>query len=63
MAMMEIVVDDICLEMEDCVFAQFCYEHFDADKDGKVSSLDASTVEIMNVQGLGITSLKGIAFS
>lgn len=36
--------DDVCSCMDDVVFMQYCYENFDANKDGKVSKTEANAV-------------------
>ena len=36
--------DDVCSCMDDVVFMQYCYENFDANKDGKVSKIEANAV-------------------
>lgn len=51
---------NICTNMKDAVFAEFCRTHFDADKDGVVSPEEAAAVKEIKCGGLGIESLEGI---
>jgi hypothetical protein len=55
-------VEDICTQMEDITFRNFCYENFDTDKDGKVSMTEADAVSQIKVFALGIESLTGIEY-
>ena len=41
--------DDVCSCMDDVVFMQYCYENFDANKDGKVSKIEANAVTKMDL--------------
>ena len=54
--------DDVCSAMDNIEFMNFCYEKFDANKDGKVSVREAEAVrEIAFSKGEGLRgSLKGI---
>lgn len=54
--------DDVCSAMDNIEFMNFCYEKFDANKDGKVSVREAEAVrEIDFDYGEGVSgSLKGI---
>lgn len=55
-------VEDVCTKMDDNTFASYCRTEFDTDKDGKLSMQEASVVEVINVKGKGITSLKGLEY-
>lgn len=54
--------DDVCSAMDNIEFMNFCYEEFDANKDGKVSVREAEAVrEISFAKREGLSgSLKGI---
>jgi len=54
--------NDVCTAMDDLKFMEYCYKHFDVNKDGKVSPSEANAVLEINVQGLGIHSLRGIEY-
>ena len=56
------LVDDVCEQMDDIRFMEFCYSHFDVNNDGKVSMTEAQSVKEFSVINLGITSLKGIEY-
>ena len=47
-------MEDICTQMDDINFRNFCYENFDTDNDGKVSIAEADVVSQINVFALGI---------
>ena len=55
-------VDDVCAQMDDSVFAEYCHSNFDTDQDGKVSMLEASRVESISLKGKGVSSLNGLAY-
>ena len=55
-------VDDVCIQMDDSVFAAYCHSNFDTDQDGKVSMLEASWVENIVLKGKSVSSLKGLAY-
>lgn len=50
---------DVCSAMDDIVFMTYCYENFDANKDGKVSVQEAESVRYISISS-NIYSLKGI---
>lgn len=52
--------NDVCSAMDDIDFMRYCYEKFDANKDGKVSLHEANTVEEIYIYG--VKSLKGIQY-
>ena len=61
-------VDDVCTMMDDIVFMQFCYDHFDVNHDGKVSKSEAEAVNIIDMIADNksydddLRSLKGIEY-
>ena len=54
-------VEDVCTQMEDIYFMTYCYEHFDANKDGKVSMQEASAAQGIAIKA-NIVSFKGIEY-
>ena len=54
--------DDVCSCMDDVVFMQYCYENFDANKDGKVSKTEANAVTKMDLTDADIKTLTGICY-
>lgn len=54
--------DDICDFIIDSSFKAFCYNKYDSNQDGKVSSEEASWVDTMNCSDIGIESLDGIEY-
>lgn len=55
-------VDDVCTQMDDINFMNYCYAHFDANGDGKVSMQEAKAVKSISFSGESIFSLKGIEY-
>lgn len=57
-------VDDVGSVITDDYFRAFCKEHYDANKDGRISMNEASAVRIMglNVHEQRIASLEGIRY-
>ena len=55
-------LEDICTQMDDINFINFCYENFDSDKDGKVTTAEANAVSEIKVFALSIESLTGIEY-
>ena len=51
--------DDVCTAMDDIEFMKYCYEHFDVNKDGKVSPVEAQAVTTIGF-GNSTTSISGI---
>lgn len=56
----ESIPDDICSVMDDIEFMKYCYENFDANKDGKLSIHEANAVEKIEIYG--VKSLNGIQY-
>ncbi|KDS21690.1 hypothetical protein M088_5978 [Bacteroides ovatus str. 3725 D1 iv] len=54
--------DDVCTAMDDIEFMKYCYEHFDVNKDGKVSPVEAQAVTTIGF-GNSTTSISGISVS
>ena len=54
------IFNDICCQMDDITFMKYCYENFDANKDGLLSPIEAATVYTIDISGLDIISLAGI---
>lgn len=54
--------DDVCSCMDDVVFMQYCYENFDANKDGKVSKTEANAVTKMDLTDADVKTLTGICY-
>lgn len=42
-------IDDVCTKMRDINFMKYCYENFDANKDGKVSIAEAEAVPEIDI--------------
>ena len=55
-------VDDVCTQMDDITFMEFCYDKFDVNKDSKVSLSEAAAVTEISVGDKRIKSLKGIEY-
>ena len=56
-------VEDVCTQMDDINFMNFCYTNFDVNKDGKVSMIEANAVSYMSMyKHATIKSLKGIEY-
>lgn len=55
-------VEDVCTQMDDIKFMEYCYEHFDVNKDGMVSMAEATAVRTIDVRLKGIYSLKGVEY-
>ena len=53
-------VEDLCASMDDEVFKNYCYEHFDTNADGKLSQAEANVVYTIYISGLDVRSLNGI---
>ncbi len=53
---------DVCSAMEDSVWRQYCYDNFDANKDGKLSQAEANAVAKIDIRELEIESIKGIEY-
>lgn len=54
--------DDICAHLEDIDFIRYCYDSFDVNHDGVLSSLEANAVKTIDVSDKGIRTLNGIRF-
>lgn len=61
--------NDVCSAMDDVNFMRFCYDHFDVNKDGKVSKEEAKAVRVIDFEeNLSsserdkIVSIKGIEY-
>lgn len=55
--------DDVCTKMEDINFMKYCYDNFDANKDGKVSETEAASVnKIIINSNKQIISFKGLEY-
>ena len=54
--------DDVCRKMEDAAFKKFCYDNFDSNHDGTISTKEAAEVKTIICKGFNITSIKGIEF-
>ena len=54
--------NDVCSSMDDIVFMQYCYDNFDVNKDGKVSTTEANAVHEISVSNKKIQSLRGIQY-
>lgn len=50
------------VEIDDPVFKSYCLKNFDTNKDGEISIEEASLVREIDVQQMGIHSLKGIEY-
>ena len=55
-------VEDVCTQMDDINFRNFCYTNFDVNKDGKVSMTEANAVREIYVTNKNIKSLIGIEY-
>ena len=55
-------VEDVCEQMDDIKFMQYCYSKFDVNSDGKVSMTEAAAVKEIYVAAMSITSLNGIEY-
>ena len=55
-------VEDVCTQMDDINFRNFCYRKFDVNKDGKVSMTEANAVREIYVVEKNIKSLIGIEY-
>lgn len=53
--------NDVCSAMDDIDFMAYCYENFDVNKDGKVSTVEAAAVREMYDIGI-VRSIKGIEY-
>lgn len=53
---------DVATAIKDIVFRQYCIEHFDANKDGKLSKDEALGVNVIELKELDIYSLAGIEY-
>ena len=53
-------VDDVCTLMEDITFMKYCYDNFDANKDGMLSQTEAASVYAIDISGLDVYTLAGI---
>ena len=54
---------DVAEEIEDEIFRQYCLDEFDrSPKDGKLSLKEVRGVSVLDVKGLGITSLAGVEY-
>lgn len=56
------VVDDVCLQMDDIKFMDYCYTNFDVNHDGKVSMSEAAAVHSIDIKKKGVLSLNGIEY-
>lgn len=54
--------DDVCSCMDDPIFAEYCLENFDTNRDRKVSRTEANTVRNIYCHNMEIHSLKGIGY-
>lgn len=52
--------DDVCSDMNDIVFKEYCYDNFDSNKDGILSTSEALAVTSINLEGSTVNNLKGI---
>lgn len=52
--------DDVCLDMNDIVFMKYCYNNFDSNKDGSLSTSEALAVRSIDLEGSNVNDLKGI---
>lgn len=50
------------INMDDEIFKAYCYENFDADKNGMVTADEVAEVHILTITSMGIKSLKGIEY-
>ena len=55
-------VEDVCEQMDDIKFMEYCYSNFDVNSDGKVSMIEAAAVKEIYVGKKSITSLNGIEY-
>ena len=55
-------VEDVCTQMDDINFRNFCYTNFDVNKDGKVSMTEANAVREIIIYNQNIKSLVGIEY-
>jgi hypothetical protein len=55
-------VEDVCSQMNDITFMDYCYRNFDVNNDGMVSMTEANAVKRIDVGGEDIYSLKGIEY-
>ena len=55
-------VEDVCSQMNDITFMDYCYRNFDVNNDGMVSMTEAKAVKRIDVGGEDIYSLKGIEY-
>ena len=54
-------VDDVCEQMEDSKFMEYCYEQFDVNGDGKVSMSEAAALDL-SIDCNTAKSFKGIEY-
>jgi len=54
--------NDVCTAMDDINFMKYCYDNFDVNKDGKVSSIEAKAVTRIDLHNMQINSIKGIEY-
>lgn len=54
--------DDVCSCMDDVVFMKYCYENFDANKDGKVARNEANAVTKIDLTDADVKTLTGIGY-
>ena len=55
-------VEDVCTQMDDITFMNYCYKNFDVNNDGMVSMTEANAVKKLYVSNKDIYSLKGIEY-
>lgn len=53
---------DVCSGMDDIEFMKYCYDHFDINKDGKISEQEYNAVKEINCESSAISSFKGIEY-
>ena len=54
--------DDVCTAMDDICFMNYCYDNFDANKDGKVTRMEADAVRKIDITSLEVVSIRGIGY-
>ncbi len=58
------LLDDVCTAMDDIIFKTYCYNHFDTNRDGKISEEEANAVRSIEFtdEYKKIASIKGIEY-
>ena len=54
-------VEDVCTQMDNIEFMQYCYDNFDVNHDGKVSMQEAEAVQRISYRG-DLSSVKGLEY-